>query len=205
MGYKYEGSWKALKILGVIFALLLVAGGVALFVVYQVPKIRLSNMEAHYKDSLQRLFDRTQSVVNGKHEELSSARRPAKALWIVARTKPFANWQWDLHVDERILKLPESMRPDGPDDVHSVVIVFSTSEKTGQYVTRERDGSAGNAVDAYVQKADVVVVDLDHNAVLAQKHFQAEQRKHIILVASSPVAQLDDAEILDWYLNLPEQ
>lgn len=204
MGYRHEGSWKALKVLGVLLAGMLAIGGGVLFYLYGIPGIRLSYAESQYKDQLQKLFDRTQSVITQNHEEAPAARRPGKALWIVAHMQTFGNRKWDLHVDERMFSLPSSMRPAGPDDVHAVVLVFSSSEKTGQYVTKDPKAPSKDAVDAYVQKAEVLIVDLDHKMILGQKTFVAEQRKHIVLVADSPVAQLDDAVILDWYLSLPE-
>lgn len=198
-----EKSWTATKFVLLGLLAVLIAGGAFLYSVWLGPYFKRESLEGAYAGKLQELFAEAKAAVDANTEPLKSSKRAGKAVWIRAVLVPLRNRnEWDLQIDERMPLVPAACRADTPAEVNSVVIVYARSAKVGYYQTKgSKDGMQW---DAYERSAEVWVVDLKKKKPLAHAVFASHVKQEIHLGEDSPIAELDDAQMAQWYAELPE-
>lgn len=197
---KRDGSWTVFKIGLFGLLALLAAGGFWAYAVYLAPYFKRQALEETYAGQLQNLFQQAREVLAEKKEPPKTNRRGGKAVWVSARLLPRRNRnEWDLHIDERMPRVPEELRADQPGEVRAIVLVNLTSVTSGEYVTED-----GMRVDAHARSAEVYIVDPQKKDVLAHAFFGSSNQQVIDLRKDSVIADVSPEAIVNWYTGLPE-
>ena len=200
---KHDGSWTAMKFVGIVLLALLVAGGAFVWIQYGAPYFKREALEKAYEGKLQELFDEAKAAVDASTTPPKSSKRAGKAVWVRAVMLPRQNRnEWDLRIDERMPLVPENLRADAPGEARSVVLLYPRSAQVGSYVAK--DSPAGMTWAAYARSVDVWIVDMQKKKVTGHTLFASQPQQEIQLGVDSVVAELDDAAIAKWYAELPE-